>query len=358
MRQRLGWLLTIQHPDDDVRRRGANFVALALMLAVISSLLVVIWLVDGKLLSMIAASGIVTIAVIGIVAARRGYVNVSAWVVIIVIVATVAIVFVTDSEISNTPFFLLIPMAIAGLLLPPAEVALVLAIVALAYLGATLAQPVQVLASRLVRETLQDSIALLFFVGFSSLLSAASARVWLRAAIHAQAAAEHAAAQFERTNAELEVRVAERTRELERSLLAQQAQAAELGASLAQQQALNELINTLSLPLIPVRSDVLVAPLVGNLDTLRAQQLIGQVLRQIEQRRARAVILDITGVAVVDMRLAQVLLNTADAARLLGAQTILVGIRPEVSQTLVSLGGDLGRLRTGATLQDGLALVD
>ncbi|MBS1966023.1 MAG: STAS domain-containing protein [Chloroflexi bacterium SZAS-1] len=358
MRQRLEWLLTIHHPDDDVRRRGANFVALALTMSVISSLLLVIWLSDGLIMSVVAAAITVAICIVGVFTARYGYVSAPAWTLIVVLIAVIVAAFVLSDDISNAPFFLLLPPIIAGLLLPPRQVALVLLLVALAYLGSVLALPAQTRASPVVRETLQDSSAMLVFVGLFSLLGAISARVWLRAAQHAQALAIQSAAQLEHMNTELEARVAARTQELERALVAQQVQAAELGTSLAQQQALNELINRLSLPLIPVRSDVLVAPLIGNLDDSRVQQLTSEVLRQIEQRHARAVILDITGVAVVDIQLAQALLTTADAARLLGAQTILVGIRPEVAQTLISLGGDLGRLRTGATLQDGLALVD
>lgn len=357
MWRRLEWLLTVDHPDDDVRRRGANFVALALAMMLIALVLLIIWLLDRLSLSVLAAASTLAVCAAGIAAARRGYVGAAAWALIAVLIATDIAVFALSGEVSNTPFYLILPLAIAGLLLPPAQVALVIVIVALAFAGSVLALPAQVVAGQVLRETLQDATALLIFVALTSVLSAISARIWLRAALRAQAAAEQSAAQLEHANAALERRVAERTGELERSLTAQQAQAAELRASFEQQQALNELISGLSLPIVPVRSDVLVAPLVGNLDSVRAQQLIGEVLRQIEQRRARAIILDVTGVAIADTQLAQALLQTADAARLLGAQTVLVGIRPEVAQTLVSLGADLQRLYTAATLQDGLAAV-
>ncbi len=148
-----------------------------------------------------------------------------------------------------------------------------------------------------------------------------------------------------------------RTHELTNALALQQGQANELQASLERQQTLNELVNALSLPLIPISADVLVAPLVGNLDTGRADQLTNRVLEEIVSRRARTVIIDVTGVAVVDTNLAQVLVRAAEATRLLGAQIVLAGIRPEVAQTLVSLGVDLSGLRTVATLQEGLIAV-
>ncbi len=111
------------------------------------------------------------------------------------------------------------------------------------------------------------------------------------------------------------------------------------------------------MPVIPISDRVLVAPIVGNLDTERTQLLLTTVLNEVEAVRARTVVLDITGVAVVDTQVAAALLRVANAVRLMGAKTLLVGIRPEVAQTLVSLGGNLGELRAAATLQDGLRAI-
>ena len=79
------------------------------------------------------------------------------------------------------------------------------------------------------------------------------------------------------------------------------------------------LVAALSLPIIPIEDDVLVAPLVGNIDSARAEQLLASVLEQVQAQRARAIMLDVMGVAVVDTYVAQALLRTADATRLLGA---------------------------------------
>jgi anti-anti-sigma factor len=206
-------------------------------------------------------------------------------------------------------------------------------------------------------QVLQDSLALLVVTALVSAIGAGSTSNALQATRQARQIAEKSAADLERANAVLELRVTERTHELRNTLTSQQAQATQLQASLERQQTLNDLLNALSLPIIPINADVLVAPLVGNLDTWRAEQLIDRVLGEIEMRRARAVIIDVTGVAIVDTNLAQVLVRTAEATRLLGAQIILAGIRPEVAQTLVSLGVDLSGLRTVATLQEGLIAV-
>ena len=107
-------------------------------------------------------------------------------------------------------------------------------------------------------------------------------------------------------------------------------------------------------PLIPISDDVVAMPLVGAVDTRRAQQVIEALLQGVAASRARIVILDITGVPVVDTQVANALLQAAQSVRLLGAQVLLTGIRPEVAQTLVGLGIDLGGLVTRATLQDGI----
>jgi anti-anti-sigma factor len=95
-------------------------------------------------------------------------------------------------------------------------------------------------------------------------------------------------------------------------------------------------------------------PLVGGIDSARAALLMDSLLGAIERQRARTVILDVTGVPLVDTHVAQVLLRAAAAARLLGAEPVLVGLRPELAQTIVGLGVDLSGLTTQADLQSGV----
>jgi rsbT co-antagonist protein RsbR len=119
----------------------------------------------------------------------------------------------------------------------------------------------------------------------------------------------------------------------------------------AQAMALAEL----STPLIPINDEVLVMPLIGSIDSRRAQQVIESLLQGISTSRARVAILDITGVPLVDTQVANALLRSAQSVGLLGAQVILTGIRPEVAQTLVGLGADLGSIVTRSSLQNGIA---
>lgn len=119
----------------------------------------------------------------------------------------------------------------------------------------------------------------------------------------------------------------------------------------AQQQALREL----STPLIPLTDSVVVMPLIGSVDSRRAQQIVDTLLDGVAESRASTAIIDITGVPVVDTQVASALLQAAQAVRLLGANVMLTGIRPEVAQTLVGLGVDMSGITTRSTLQSAIA---
>ncbi len=122
---------------------------------------------------------------------------------------------------------------------------------------------------------------------------------------------------------------------------------------LAQQTAIREL----STPLIPIIEGVVVLPLVGSVDDARATQVMETLLKGVERYHAHIVILDITGVKVVDTQVANAFIQAAQAVRLLGARVMLTGIQPAIAQTLVHLGVDLRQIETRSTLQDGIAAV-
>jgi diguanylate cyclase len=129
----------------------------------------------------------------------------------------------------------------------------------------------------------------------------------------------------------------------------------ELRAMVERQHSLLEIIRQISTPVLPVHDQVLLLPLVGQLDAERGQQLTVALLAGVERHRARMVIIDITGVPMIDTAVAGHLLQATVAAKLLGAESVLVGVSPEVAQTLVQLGVDLGTLTTRSNLQAGVA---
>ena len=102
-----------------------------------------------------------------------------------------------------------------------------------------------------------------------------------------------------------------------------------------------EAIRELSTPVLQVRERLLILPIIGVLDGQRARQLTEQLLRGIRANRAKVVVIDITGVPDVDSTVANHLVQTVDASRLMGASVIITGLSPEIAQTLVTLGVDL-----------------
>lgn len=119
----------------------------------------------------------------------------------------------------------------------------------------------------------------------------------------------------------------------------------------AQQAALREL----STPLIPISDHVVIMPLIGSIDSLRAQQVMEALLEGVAAHHADTVILDITGVQVVDTQVANTFVQAARAVQLLGARVMLTGIQPGIAQTLVQLGVDLSGIDTRSSLQAGIA---
>lgn len=115
-------------------------------------------------------------------------------------------------------------------------------------------------------------------------------------------------------------------------------------------------IRELSTPVIRVHDRVLLLPLVGAIDSHRAHQVMESVLLSIVDAQARCIIIDIAGVPVVDTRVADHLLKTTAAVRLLGAETILTGITAQVARTMVQLGVDVSTMHTVSRLSDGIEL--
>jgi anti-anti-sigma regulatory factor len=113
-------------------------------------------------------------------------------------------------------------------------------------------------------------------------------------------------------------------------------------------------IRELSTPVLPVRERLLILPIIGVLDSERAKQLTEQLLSGIRTHRAKVVVIDITGAPDVDETVANHLVQTVDASRLMGASVIITGLSPTIAQTLVTIGVDLSKMNTIGDLQGGL----
>jgi len=182
----------------------------------------------------------------------------------------------------------------------------------------------------------------LFFVVFGNVLAEALSRALARER------------ELNELRQGLERAVGERTAELRSALAEVEARAAEEAKLRREAEEQRAIVRGMSVPVLPVSASTLVIPLVGDLDAQRIADLQAQALGAVERTRCRRVVLDITGVPVVDTHVAQGLIQAMLALRLLGADAALVGIRPEVAQALVGLGIELGNLSTFADLQGAL----
>jgi rsbT co-antagonist protein RsbR len=114
-----------------------------------------------------------------------------------------------------------------------------------------------------------------------------------------------------------------------------------------------EILET-STPVIQIWDGILMAPLIGTLDSDRTQKLMERLLERIVETNSAVALLDVTGVPTIDTRTAQHLAETTTSVPLLGAQAVLTGVRPAIAQTLAHLGVDLGEITTRSSLAAGL----
>jgi rsbT co-antagonist protein RsbR len=160
--------------------------------------------------------------------------------------------------------------------------------------------------------------------------------------------------ELEQVRAAQEHTIDERTASLAAALEESATRAARLEQAFAEVEQQRAVVRELSVPILPISHSTLVMPLVGALDSVRLQDIQQRALAALEHSSARRLLLDITGVPVVDSQVAQGLITVVQAARLLGAEVVLIGIRPEVAQALVQLGIDLANITTNVDLQTAL----
>jgi anti-anti-sigma regulatory factor len=168
-------------------------------------------------------------------------------------------------------------------------------------------------------------------------------------------ARERAEEALRKAYTEMEQRIEQRTAELQQEI-AERERAQEESARLQQEviEAQQRAIQELSTPIIPILEGVIVMPLIGAVDQMRARGITRSLLAGIREHHAMVVILDITGVPLVDSGVASHLNKTVQAARLKGARTIVTGVSEAVAETIVDLGVDWSGIETLADLQTGL----
>ncbi len=346
---------------DPVQRQQAPTVQIFILVLLVGALLTlpIFWFeLDTPLSRTIGIGGLV-LAVLGfigsIVLLRRGYF----WQAVVIattmiIVSLGSLILVRGMEAGQGHLIgLTVPIVMSGLLLGRRGLFFTIGFSSFLVVGASLLEALGLSVVRLeVAPSIGDSLSSAAgFIVLSCVLGLMLDRFGstLQDALTAAMVRQE---ELERMRASLEKTVAERTVSLREALQVAEQREVRLVQTLEELQTSQNTIRDLSAPVIPVLPGVLVAPIIGVIDNERANILAENILRMVERSRARYVIFDITGVPVVDTQVAQALLGTATAVQLIGAHTLLVGIRPEVAQTIVALRLDLGTIQTYPDLQE------
>ena len=346
---------------DPVERRQApalQMILIAISVAALVALIVFLAVLGVNPTSGVPAGGAVLVmlaSLAGVAALRRGYFRLAVLVPSAGLIVAVFFVTVIYGYPAATPFLpvMFIPVILTGLLIETRPLLLIAAASALITAAIFLVNPVIAPFTTMVQppgDLTIVAVALFLLVLFVVTTIIALFGPVLRQSLIAALARER---ELEQLRDSLEATVSERTAGLQEALRTVEQREAQLQQALADLQASQVTIRELSAPVLPVLPGVLIAPLVGAIDESRATVFVANVLRAVERERAQQVIFDVTGVPLIDTQVARMILQAADAVRLLGAQVILVGIRPEVAQTVVGLGVALD-MKTYADLQQAI----
>jgi anti-anti-sigma regulatory factor len=333
----LARLITIQHPDPHVRRRGRSLAIIVLMMIALSFLLIPLVFIGGMQLSGVLAVGL-SLLIYGLTLslAHRGRVTLGGW--IAAMCVTAGVTGSTFGEPSMVPavtysglVFLAFSILIVSMVMPSARVwwALLINLAALA---------AAVVLNRNV--SLADPGVVVVVILSVILLIGVACLAYLGTRMTEQAL----------YTAEVnEQRTTEALAQTEMQARALEAQAAALVEA---EQRQRDLVATLETPTVAVADGVLLAPIIGTIDSARAQQITARLLRDTSAQRVNLLIIDIAGVTLVDTAVAKALIQTIQAVRLLGCEVVLTGITATVATTLTHLGIALDGVQTLRSPQD------
>jgi rsbT co-antagonist protein RsbR len=346
---------------DPIERRQApalQMILIAISIAALVAFIVFLAVLGVNPTGGVPAGGAVLVmltSLTGVAALRRGYFRLAVLVPSAGLITAVFFVTVIYGYPAATPFLpvMFIPVILTGLLIETRPLLLIAAASALIAAAIFLVNPVIAPFTTMVQppgDLTIVAVALFLLVLFVVTTIIALFGPVLRQSLMAALARER---ELEQLRDSLEATVNERTAGLQEALRTVEQREAQLQQALTDLRASQATIRELSAPVLPVLPGVLIAPLVGAIDESRATVFVANVLRAVERERAQQVIFDVTGVPLIDTQVARMILQAADAVRLLGAQVILVGIRPEVAQTVVGLGVALD-MKTYADLQQAI----
>lgn len=326
-------LTTIVHADQHTRRRGRLLAIVLLALIVLAIVFIPVSLFGP---TPVLSVGIIAVCVAGfagmLVLTRRGLVMLAGWLFVLTVVAAITIGTVFGGTLDSLSFLVLAVIA-ASLVLPSGQIWWVM-LLTLAGTGAVV----------LLRAGIVANPQYLTTLIYAALLQVASA---VLSVLGAQAIEQalHTAEANAREAATAQAQATAQARDLT-------VQAEALRKTEGQ---LHDLVATLETPTVALADGVLLAPLIGTIDTRRAQALTERLLREVAAQRVQLLVLELGGITLIDTAIAQSLVQIAQAVRLLGCRVVLTGVAPAVAITLTHLGTNLGGVETARSPQEVLA---
>jgi rsbT co-antagonist protein RsbR len=330
-------LITVQHPDPQVRRRGRSLAIIVLTMIGLSFLLIPLVFIGAMQLSGVLSVGVsLLIYSLALFLAHRGYVTLGGW--IAAMCVTIGVTGGTFGDAAIVPaltysgmVFLAFSVLIVSLVMPAARIWWALLINLAALTAAVALNRHAPLTDPGVMVVVILSVILLVGVACLAYLGTHGTEQALNTAEVNRQQATAALAQ-----AETQARVLE-----------------EQASALAEaEQRQRELVATLETPTVAVADGVLLAPIIGTIDSARAQQITTRILHDTSAQRVNLLIMDIAGVTIVDTAVAKALIETIQAVRLLGCAVVLTGISASVATTLTHLGIALDGVQTLRSPQD------
>lgn len=345
--------LTVPHPDPELQRRGQNILIIGFSIIALVLCSLPLAAIQPEPLPLLLTSVIGLCLVIGmLILARRGSVNGATIGMVALLATSFAVIPFTTGQIGLMPVYAVVAVVVAAVIGQERHIVFAIAVSVAGMIGQWWVLAGQRQFSPSPAEVVAVGVLLTVICGFIASIGTRSVQRAIDLATAAQNWAEQLAQQLAQANQALEDRVAERTAALQAALAESEQRQAALAAALAENERQRREIRALSVPILAVRDDMLVMPLIGALDGERLALAQQRALQSIEQSRAQSLLVDVTGVPFLDQAAADGLIALARSVRLLGARLTLIGVSPEVAQTIVGLGIALGDIRVARDLRD------
>jgi rsbT co-antagonist protein RsbR len=309
------------------QRQRQRLIITCLIIGTAALLDIPLLILEGNTPLLSVTAGLLVVDIAAFILARKGMSVVGGWLLSLGLLAATLIALPIDTLSKPIMLVFVIPLLVAGFVVSSQAVVLT---------GILL---IITLAARLLTQ--HNDLPAAIVIGLFSLITGL---LWI-----ILRELEHSLERANKSTEEAELARSETAAQHEKTMQSNQ----DLQTAYTQQQQLLDTIQELETPIMPLNDNLLIVPLIGHVDSRRAQNINERVLGAVHAQRSAFVILDISGVTVVDTQVAQHIHQLIQSLKLLGASVTVTGIKPEVATTMIGLGIDFGAAETAGSLQEG-----